>query len=40
MHREAEILQDRIEIAALDRHLGQTAKRVRCEEDEKILIEG
>ena len=36
MHRETEILQDRIEIAALDRHLGQPPERVRGEEDEQV----
>jgi hypothetical protein len=36
MHRQTEILQDRIEIAALGRHLGQPPKRTRCEEDEEV----
>ena len=36
MHRETEILQDRIEVAAFQRSLGEPPKRVGGKEDEKI----
>ena len=36
MHREADVLQDRIEIAAFGRCVHDPRKRVRCGEDEQI----
>ena len=36
MHREADVLQDRIEIAAFGRRLRDARKRVRGDQDEEI----
>ncbi len=36
MHREADVLQHRIEVAALDRWIGDAQKGVRCDQDEQI----
>ena len=35
MDREAGILQDRIEVAALERRVGEARERIRCCEDEQ-----
>src|SRR6202030_174965 len=35
MEREAGVLQDRIEIAALERRIGDTQERVRCDQNEQ-----